>query len=157
MIFFDLDGVLRDLCGAAKVNPKSWNELIHGEDFVEYFTKRAYLLFTAQPTEYTEVAQICRKYLEGNFMLLTTQPHDWRSLTEEWVRMHFPDWQIVYSEDKLSFLNQGDILIEDSPNLSNYSQVLLIDRPYNQCIDLPHTRVYTPKGLFKKLIERIYK
>lgn len=156
MIIFDLDGVLRDLCDAAGINPKTWDCRIANQSFVEYFTQNKNLLYLARPTEYLEVAKICRAYFDIPVIIMTDQPVTWHNAARYWVAEVFDNCPptIVFAEDKISLLDPSDILIEDSPNLSSYEQVILVDKPYNQEV-VAARRVHTAKELFRVLVKDI--
>jgi hypothetical protein len=157
MIFFDLDGVLRDLCGAADINPTDWNCIIKGKSFTQYFTYNKNLLHLAKPTEYLEVAKVFSKFTK-QVHILTHQPKDWQRIAVLWIQEHFEAYEppVTFTEDKLSLLEKGDILIDDNPGLSNYDQVLLIHQPYNVNLTLPHLRIYTSRQLFREIAWRIH-
>jgi hypothetical protein len=157
MIYFDLDGVLRDLNGAAGISPVEWNCKI-GKDnlrYVPYFTENLNLLYIARPTLYLEVAEVFHKHY--GITILTDQILSWRRITHLWVDEHFvcSSPSIVFSNDKLSLLREGDILVEDHPYLTDYSKVILVDMPYNRGIRLPHVRVSNTHQLFREICRRI--
>lgn len=153
MIYVDLDGVLRDLCAVAKIEPTEYDCKVCGEPFMDFFTKRLYLLELAPPTEYLKVLS---DYL-GFIQVITNQPSAWVTPTMYWVRNNIKVQSSVMftSEDKLALLKDKDILIEDFPNFSDYSKVILIDRPYNRNIQLPHTRVTNPFALIDEIERRV--
>lgn len=157
MVYFDIDGVLRDLCAAAGISPVEWNCKIDGLSFIEYFSKRTDLLESAPWTEYFVPTAFYNNYI-APIELLSTQPTNWIQHTTLWVVKCFEtfniDPKITFTSDKYSVLNEGDLLIEDNPNLPNYDQLLLIDRPYNRKIEKTHTRIYTPAQLIQEILRR---
>jgi len=153
MIYTDIDGVLRDLCGAAGINPIEWNCKIGPEEvsFIEFFSSNLMLLSIAKPTKYFDVIQMYHNYIKP-VIILSAQLNPWKELTTTWVNKHFKSPPVtIFNSDKLFYLGRNDILIEDSPNLSDYSQVILIDQLYNRKIKLPHVRVETPKQLLNEI------
>jgi hypothetical protein len=158
MVYFDLDGVLRDLCGAANIEPDEWDCLINGKSFIEFFDDNLDLLLTAKPTEYLHIADFYHKYI-SKITILTNQVVSWRRLAVEWINIHFKDDapEVIFTKNKLAYLSsEKDLLIEDDPNLSDYSQVILIDRSYNRNITLPHHRIRSPRLLVRELLRRQY-
>ena len=159
MIYVDIDGVLRDLCGAAGINPTTWNCKIGKEEqsFTDYFTEHTWMLVIARTTEYFEAINFYHRFID-NIVLLSMQPKSWQEYTEIWLSQHFEDVPpIIYTSNKLDYLtHKDDLLIEDNPNLSDYLKILLIDRPYNQEINLPHKRVNSPRQLVNELLRRKY-
>ena len=152
MIYCDLDGVLRDLCKTANIEPTCWNCKIEGLDFIDYFSAHLHLLKLAVPTEYLDVI---RTYHENvsKLILLTTQLPKWQPLAIQWLEHYFDSMpEIIFTRSKLKYLSNNDILIEDNPNLKDYSKVWLIDRTYNREIQVP-VRIRTPRELFYKLSE----
>jgi len=160
MIYVDIDGVLRDLCGAAGINPIEWDCKIGSEkkSFTHFFSDNLNLLVTAKTTEYFPTI-LFHHTTKEKITLLSAQLKMWREYTEVWLKTHFINFvpETIFTSNKLKYLtNKEDILIEDSPNLSDYTQVILIDRPYNRNIKLPHKRVKTPWQLVKEIDRRKY-
>jgi len=159
MIYSDIDGVIRDLCGAAGINPTEWNCKIGPEElsFVDYFNRNLNLLVDAESTEYFPTL-LYHHSCKESITLLSAQVEHWKPYTEAWILQHFKYVpEIIYASNKLKFLtNKEDILIEDSPNLLDYTQVILIDKLYNRNIKLPHIRVKTPWELVKEIDRRQY-
>lgn len=158
MIYCDIDGVLRDLCGAAGINPTVWNCKIGLAElsFTEYFSTYRELLILAKPTEYLNALHYYHNHVE-KIVLLSNQPKSWQELTQVWIKRYFNCSPIIiYTANKLDYLtSKNDLLIEDSPNLSDYSQVIVIDRPYNRNIKLPHLRVQDSRRLLFEMLRRL--
>ena len=154
MIYFDLDGVLRDICGAAGFTPTHWNWHIKGIHIVDYFTRNKQFLFLAKPTPYVQVLKIFQKYFDEPVSLLTSQPEEWKPFLYPWIKEHIGYVETTVTSDKLNALEDGDVLIEDNPSLECYDQVILVDMPYNRDLKLPHRRVYCPDELFHLLLRR---
>jgi len=157
MVYFDIDGVLRNLCFEAGIRPFNWNCKIDGLPFVKYFSNNLYHLYFAPKTEYFDVAVLYNTWI-APFKLMSTQPDSWIPNTKKWVKENFNPYmitpEIIFTDNKLSQLKQNDILIEDNPTLTNYNQVILVDRSYNRNLQLSHTRVYTPRQLFLEILRR---
>ena len=159
MIYFDLDGVLRDLCGTIGIEPKSYYEQVcpDNQTVMEYLKNNEWILNEARPTEYLEVFKVFSTWFREPVMILSDQPEEWQTIAIDWLVLNvFPCPRICFTSNKLEILTVEDILIEDHPHLIDYSQVLLIDRSYNRKIELPHRRIYTPQQLFDILLERSY-
>jgi hypothetical protein len=152
MIFFDLDGVLRDLCKAASINPTEWDCTIDGRSFIDYFSDNLHLLAEAPTTEYYNPL---RMYFGEDLFIMTSQEDRWKKPTVSWLRKHLPKSPIAFIHDKLRFLRESDWLVEDNPNLVDYSKIILVDRPYNQGVDAP-CRVKNPDELIAAIQERGY-
>jgi hypothetical protein len=160
MVYFDLDGVLRDLCGAAGIEPETYDCKVgpFGQSFMDFFGANPELLLTAKPTEYLHIADFYHKYI-SKITILTNQVESWKSSAVEWVNTYFKDDipEVIFAKSKLAYLSsEKDLLIEDDPNLSDYSQVMLIDRSYNRNITLPHQRIRSPRLLIRELLRRQY-
>lgn len=152
MIYVDLDGVLRDLCKIAKIEPTEYDCTICGKPFVEFFTKNLYLLEHAPPTEYLKVLS---DYL-GYLFIVTDQPSAWMTPTMYWVKNNISVYcSVQFTSNKLQLLKDKDILIEDYPYFIDYSKIILIDKSYNRNIQLPHTRVTNPFALVDEIERRI--
>lgn len=148
MLIFDLDGVIRSLTiGAIGREPASWGEKINGKDIFEIVDSNKEILVNSPVTEYHKIIS---QLPEVN--IISCQPKDWWDYTYRWLDKNLPQHQSVFveePEDKFLFLNDEDILVEDNPNLKNYSQIILIDRPYNQDVKGYITRVKIPEDMGK--------
>lgn len=143
-VFIDIDGVVRDietpiLGGHSQV----WSGIIvEGLDFVEYITKRNIkMLSTAPKHDYYDVLQnwikTANKYKVGlnNLHFLSCQPHAWRPHTSKWLKKHFPNISYTFTLSPVEKLDvvkkEKGWLIDDYPDFSDYSNVIIVDKPYN--------------------------
>jgi hypothetical protein len=137
-IFWDLDGVLRDLCTPIFGHePSVWHHINEqGKDAVDIIEADLCILATAPPTEYFD-------YVVQNHApihLVTHQKEHWRPFTIEWFKQ-FLDIPFIVNyvrpEHKLDFVGEGNYIVEDYPMFSDYSKVILVDRMYNRHIKSP--------------------
>jgi hypothetical protein len=86
--------------------------------------------------------------------VVSAQPDHWRRHTSAWLDKHIPDARVKYLTDthhKLRYLDAGTrVLVEDYPFYSSYRDIILVDRPYNQGIEVPR-RVHNPEELLTEL------
>ena len=136
MLWFDLDGVLRDLQVAIwGHNAPCWDYAPDGLGLVEIINQDRTLLLSAPPTKYyPAIAQL------SEIVILTHQQEGWKNLAEFWVRRYLPDYtRIIFvrkPEDKFNYLTfDDDILVDDYPFFKSYEKVALVDYPYNQQCD----------------------
>jgi hypothetical protein len=130
-MFFDLDGVLRDLVSACNYDPQTWDEPCHGMTLIGYVNHNLDLLVSATPTEYLPVV------VEKEITVLTCQPLNWIPYTKIWLSNHLPKATCIFCQhpmEKLDHLKNGDYLIEDYPLFPNNKQIIMIDRPYNRMV-----------------------
>lgn len=162
MIWFDLDGVIRDLHLAVfGRDVEDWGYKINGLDLCDIIDKNLDLLLTAPSSAYLPVILDYRDRV-GRLNILSSQPKLWREKTTAWIKQYLgtnskAHLSIIYvdnSKDKFKYLNEGDLLIEDNPNYSDYSQIILIDHLYNKNVQ-PLSRVTHPKELKEILNECI--
>jgi hypothetical protein len=148
MIFYDIDGVLRNLAGIAfGREPKMWQEKINGKGVFKIVNENKQMLLDALPTIYVPIIQELEK-----ISILSTQPAIWREYTGKWLDKYFPNTLIeenytLKPEKKLEFLKEGDILIDDYPLFSNYSKVAVVDCLYNQNVKDCYMRIKTVEDL----------
>lgn len=154
MIYFDLDGVLRDIHKTISWKPETWEEKYDGKTIVNYFASKPKLLAFAPVTEYFSVIV---SYFDVN--IITAIPDEWTEPTLFWISKNLKGKikSIIFAEHlkKLCYLKENDILVEDCPRYNCYSQIILIDKSYNRDINLPHTRVHTPKELLAILLRHL--
>ena len=156
IIYFDLDGVLRDLCTATiGRQATSWDEKVDGEGIIDIVNRGKSVLYTAQPTEYIKV------FNEYDFgmtpCIMTRQLDSWKVYTEQWINLWITQdhyIKFVGHESKLIYLKEGDLLVEDYPGFEDFSQIALVDRPYNWDV-IANRRIYKPRDLFRILDEHL--
>ena len=164
MIFFDIDGVLRNLdLELWGHHPKTWMKDVNGVSVFDYVNSNKDVLVKAKPTEYVPVVQDFAKISHQPLMFLTHQPPEWIPYTEKWLRKHFNSFYIVKyvncTEDKIPFLEElqrrrlDTILIDDHPILVGHDLTITLDRPYNQ--GETWGRIKTPEELNDFLIRTI--
>jgi hypothetical protein len=156
-IFFDLDGVIRNLCGLHCDKTKSWDTKIKGLGVCEYVNQDLEKILKSKPTPYFDVINRLQE-----ITIISQQPNHWRSWSDKWIEKYFGNKKvtIIYTSEcgdyKLNFLKSDDILIEDYPFFSSYKQVILIDYPYNRnvtCSDF--MRINNPEQL-SRFMEKYY-
>jgi hypothetical protein len=150
-IFWDLDGVLRDLTYKFHTGDIDNWEMKNGDGktAVEHIEADLEVLTDAPETEYMWVA----KQFDP-IHIVSAQPDHWRRHTSAWLDAHIPGAKIKYLLDthhKLRYLDSGNrILVEDCPLYASYRDIILIDRPYNRDIEVPR-RVTNPEELNDEL------
>ena len=137
-IFWDLDGVLRDLIFNFGCYVDSWDMVNgSGKTVMEHVGENLSVLVEAPEAEF---ASLAREFFPLH--IVSAQPDSWRPYTSKWLDVHFPEAKVKYLSDtqhKLLYLECGTrILIEDYPNYPDYSNIILVDRPYNRHVDVPH-------------------
>lgn len=151
MLYFDLDGVIRSLStGAIGREPIIWYEKVNGKDIFEIVDADKEILVNSPTTEYYP---IINKLLTVN--IISCQPKDWWDYTYRWLDIYLPQkYKAVFVDrpkEKFNYIKDGDALVEDHPNLPDYSQIILIDKPYNQDVKNPIVRIKTVKELEEAL------
>jgi hypothetical protein len=156
MIYFDLDGVIRDLKTPLRGGdyPSKWEaKMPNGDDVLVYITKNLHILKEAPVTEYFDVI---KKYASKNnhITIITRQLRDWRKFTNQWLDEHFENYTVIYvdrPQDKIKYIKPHDFLVEDFPKFEpwDYQRIILIDRPYNESIndEFCFARVKKPEDL----------
>ena len=153
MIYFDFDGVIRNLTVTiSDLIFTDWDTQIEGKSFLEYFNENLNLLLEASPTEYYLIIKDYQKEI----VVMTHQADNWKDAFWQWMKTYFPERRIevIFVEhinDKLGYLNQDDLLIEDYPNFDDYSQIILIKRPYNRNVENAFMFIDQPEQLQKFL------
>jgi hypothetical protein len=150
MIYFDIDGVTRDLHSRVfSEEVTNWNQkTTRGETLLDIVNGNPSLCKTSPPTEYLPVIKSV-----GKPDFLSIQPPTWRKYTVEWLDYHVGLHAVQFldhGENKLEFLRSGDVLVEDYPFFKDYSQIILIDRPYNRNV-VCQRRVSTPTQLLQEI------
>ena len=144
MIYWDLDGVLRNLQTMVfGCYPQHWDEKISGHKLCWHVNRNLSWLEEAPTTEYFPVALQYQP-----IVIITSQPENWRAYTMRWIerRIRAVVKFVNKPDEKLKELRNGDYLIDDCPNFSSFERIILVDRPYNQHVKAKY-RVKTPGEL----------
>jgi hypothetical protein len=135
-VYFDLDGVMRELFPETK----TWNDKIEGLSIFDYLEKNPHLLEEAPKTKY------CDTIMQYHPMIISAQLKHWRPYTLRWLAKNASSIEgVIFVEqpnDKFKHMKGSDWLVEDCPNLKDYSHIVLIDWKYNQHIN-PALRIRT--------------
>ena len=141
--------------------PEKWDceypVLLNGKSVIEFLDQHRFLLRYAPPTKYYYLIKELQEV-----HILTAQPkYEWVIFAQAWIEDHFWEGQVkvdylLTAEDKLSFLSDDAVLFEDSPKLSCYDRVYLIDYPYNRCVEKCLGRITNENEMYlilQKLVE----
>ena len=163
MIYFDLDMVIRDFVPTiwGGEEPLTWSQKVEGGSLYDYVRRNKEEVLLNSPE--TKYASVIKEAMKGKTItIVSSQPEDWREETTEWITKHLGEAEIHYTKDsdeKLKLLSPEDILIDDSPNFSNFEQVALVRYPYNTIVLEKHKpfAVISSVEDMKKLIQQYNK
>jgi len=132
-IYWDLDGVLRDLCTPTfgYEPPSWWHTNNKNQAICDLLEENLCIFATAPPTEYFDYAITTYEPLH----IVTNQKDHWLPYTVEWLHSFIPtQFDVTYlkPEYKLEFIGRDNYIVEDYPFFMEYDNVILIDRPYNR-------------------------
>lgn len=164
MLYWDLDGVLRDLAYYVMGHEATdWNEKINGKSFFDIVEEDKTILYKVPCTQYLPIAlSICPE-----ISIISSQlSHHWETLTDKWIKDKICKYipvnvqYVSKPEDKLKIIGENDLLVEDFPFFENYSQIVLVDHLYNQI--LPNAKnnpitIIKNKNEMKKFLMNYYK
>lgn len=155
MIYYDIDGVLRDLHKTVWGHvPQTWSEQTHGMSMFNYIQNNLDILKNSPKTPYAEV--IAKYYKDKTIQLLSSQPEKWQPNTLQWLTKNMnnvKDIDVKFtkgSNEKLPYLKEDDLLVDDSPKFKDYSKIILIHYPYNDIVlkkHKPYALIDTPEAL----------
>lgn len=154
-VLLDIHGVVCDLLSPMGANPVNWNFRHNRLTLVGFYDQNLDLLATAPETEYCEPL---RNWLQQIPIFISSCKKSWEPHVEKWLNKHFQTHIHCFvrnPENKLSHLKEGDWLIEDYPGFTDYSQIILVDRPYNRGVKCDK-RVTTPDELLRALDEVLF-
>lgn len=159
MIYWDLDGVLRSL-GTVVLGHETddWNKKVNGKTFFEIVEDDKTVLYRAPEMCYLPlVLSVCPEI----HILSSQLSGDWHTFTDIWIKEHiskYIDTTVTYVSkpiEKMDFLKNGDIIVEDYPFFDDYSKIVLIDHPYNRILPNakthPITRITTNEDMIRFL------
>ena len=145
MLFWDLDGVLRDISTAAYgYHIPQWD--YKGEDgkgLIQRVNDNISLLVKAPPTEYKDMVERAYEVMDVELHILTVQPKRWQSYTHLWVLNQFQKigCKITFfqsARDKYAYFKEQEpnsAIVEDHPCFPSYERVILIRRPWNSSVN----------------------
>lgn len=129
MIYFDIDGVIRNLHSVFKKDFKKW------EDFTEIHygqIERDPQRFFQDAPHFEEMRKLISNIDVKVF--LTSSPEKYEIYTRKFILNLFKDAKVIFSGDqtsKLSYLGPDDFLVDDYPYY-NDPRVILVEREYNK-------------------------
>jgi len=130
---FDIDGVVRHLSiGALGREALCWNDAdSSGCTVFEIVDSEPELCCTSPPTDLMHVVNTRMNEVE----FLSAQPEKWRPHTDVWlrsnVRIPFTVRYVNAPNEKLQYLSDEVVLLDDYPKFDSYEHVVLVERPYN--------------------------
>jgi 5'(3')-deoxyribonucleotidase len=150
-VYWDVDGVLRDIVGTLGI------KLEWGQFPYDIVNQNLEVLINANTLPYVEVLKKMKNKM--NCKVLTAQPFEhWKPYLIKFLeRIGVGDVEVVFvnhGKEKLEVLQDGDILIDDYPFKKEdvkKGTVIQIDYEYNRNSGLP--RVSSPEELEKVLQE----
>ena len=145
-IFFDVDGVIRDLNGIIRQkfnlpqttswHNNEWDKL--GKGVYELVAEDYNILTEAIPTKYFKTIINYIKKKNGLLELWSYQPPLWQKPTMIWLNHYLKEieFEILFlsSEQKYNRLKHysNALLVEDYPYFPSYNQIILVDCLYNK-------------------------
>ena len=147
MIFWDLDGVIRDISKATfGYHIPTWDHRdALGKNLVQKVNDNIHILVSAPPTEYKDMIENAYSILDEPIHILTVQPRRWQAYTKLWilnllrnVEAKITMFQNVSDKYKYFAAIEDALLVEDHPCLPSYKRVVLVRRPWNSSVNHAH-------------------
>lgn len=117
--------------------PENWDEKHNGKSVIDIVNERPEICAYCPESEYLPIVNEKLDHIQ----ILTNQMSDWIPFTELWLRRHIKiPYDVIYtksSDQKLTYLGNNDILVEDFPKFHSYDNIALITRNYNKTLDVP--------------------
>jgi hypothetical protein len=150
IVFWDIDGVLRDLVKGLDIELQmSWEDNKIVESVEEDFS----VLVNSPALPYLDVLLnfLNRGHSNLEHIILSANPESWRKYTNQWLNEHgLKGVKRIFTdtlEEKLDYLDAPNVvLIDDYPYFVDYSNILLIDHSYNKSAR-PLVRIKSPLEL----------
>ena len=154
-VYWDLDGVLRDLTTGISdhihepFEPLTWNENVRrGVSLCDYIDRNPVILATAPPTAFLPLAAS-----EDEPIILTVQPLHWIPWTRLWLREHLPNASVRWCqrpEENLGILaRDGALIVEDYPYFPDNERIIMVDYLYNCMVKGVFARIHGIDDLLK--------
>lgn len=148
-LYFDLDGVLRDLEKSVfGYRVSHWDQPAkNGMEFFQWVEYQGLqVVDNAGPTKFLKtVLEFYTTGMHKPFKILTHQPESWKPYTEAWINkylgMAHPEIIYVKSmKDKMAYINDA-VLIDDYPGFAGHPNVIIVNKTYNNHTDTKHLRI----------------
>ena len=132
MIFWDLDGVIRDISKATfGYHIPTWDHRdALGKNLVQKVNDNIHILVSAPPTEYKDMIENAYSILDEPIHILTVQPRRWQAYTKLWI---------------LNLLRNVEAKITMFQNVSDKYK-------YFAAIDMPSWSRITPVFLIQRVV-----
>jgi len=129
MLYFDIDGVIRNLQKSLKIDLENWNDFNEFHyDKIKNDPKR----HLENAPYYENMRKIINSYDQKYF--ITCSSERFKDYTENFLKRIFNNFLVIYVENpesKLSYLGSDDYLVDDYPFYRD-KRVILVERKYNK-------------------------
>jgi len=131
-VYFDVDGVLRDMIGYFLGTPDDdWDARVDGKNLYEKLEEDFSVLERMPPMDYVPVV---RQFTDRPDIITAQIEEEAREATTRWVLKHFRDANIIFvgnSEEKNSLLSENDRIFDDHPRFPWSPKLIIAGHGYN--------------------------
>ena len=133
-VYFDVDGVLRDVIGYFGVPDDDWDVQVNGKTIFQEIGDDFACLEKMPPTEFVPVI---KKFTDSPHVISTQIQPEAQTATTKWLSKHFKGAQPTYvgeggSQEKNSLLNENDRIFDDHPQFPESNKLIVLGHGYNE-------------------------
>jgi len=133
-VFFDVDGVLRDIVGYFGTSDDSWDVKVDGKTICEKITEDFSVLADMPPMDFVKVV---KDFTHTPFIMSSQQEPEAQKFTNLWLKKYFGAASGVYVTEgsyrtKDSLLKENDRIFDDHPKFPESNKLIIVSHGYNE-------------------------
>jgi len=130
-VYFDVDGVLRDIVKYFGTSGNSWDEMVNGMTIYEAITKDFSCLDKMEDMQFVPTVQ---KFSKSPHILTCQLEPEAKMYTAMWLSRRFALPQVKFvnsSAEKATLLNPDDRIFDDHPKFPESNKLIIVGHLYN--------------------------
>jgi len=131
-VYFDVDGVLRDLTSYFNLSDNEWDEKINGKSIMDVISSDFSCLEKMPETAYLKIVQ---QFTHAPHIITTQIEQPAKHATAKWLAKRFVLPQVKFTEssvEKAALLNEDDRIFDDHPKFPESNKLIIIGHGYNR-------------------------
>ena len=133
-VYFDVDGVLRDVIGYFGVPDDDWDVKVDDKTIFQEIGKDFACLEKMPPTDFVPVVQ---KFTKMPYISSTQIESEAKEATTKWIKNYFKNAYLTYvgkggSKEKEAVMNENDRIFDDHPQFPESNKLIILGHGYNE-------------------------
>jgi len=132
-VYFDVDGVLRDVNTYFGISDEDWDAKVNGKTIYEIVVSDFSCLENMRPTDFVPIVQ---KFTKHPYILSAQIEPEAKEATTKWLYKHFKNLYITYVgkgvyKEKEAVMHENDRIFDDHPQFPESNKLIILGHGYN--------------------------